>query len=66
MTDLYNELGAIGTPEQVTERLAYFRELYDPQEIMCWFNIGGMLSNEEVGRSMRLFADEVMPHFRNA
>ncbi len=64
--DLYNELGAIGTPEQVTERLAYFRELYDPQEIMCWFNIGGMLTNEEVGRSMRLFADEVMPHFRNA
>lgn len=64
--DLYNELGAIGTPEQVTERLAYFRELYDPQEIMCWFNIGGMLSNEEVGRSMRLFANEVMPHFRNA
>ncbi len=63
--DLYNELGAIGTPEQVTERLAYFRELYDPQEIMCWFNIGGMLSNEEVGRSMRLFADEVMPRFQD-
>ena len=63
--DLYNELGAIGTPEQVTERLAYFRELYDPQEIMCWFNIGGMLSNEEVGRSMRLFAEEVMPHFQD-
>ena len=64
--DLYNELGAIGTPEQVTERLTYFREIYDPQEIMCWFNIGGMLSNEEVGRSMRLFAEEVMPHFRKA
>ena len=32
---------------------------------MCWFNIGGVLSNEAVGRSMRLFAEEVMPHFRN-
>ena len=62
---IYDELGAIGTPEQVTERLQTFQELYQPQEIMCWFNIGGMLSNEEVSRSMRLFADEVMPHFRD-
>ena len=64
--DLYNELGAIGTPEQVTERLEYFKELYGPQEFMCWFNIGGMLTNEEVGRSMRLFAEEVMPRFRGS
>ena len=61
--DLYSELGAIGTPEQVIERLEGFKELYNPQEIMCWFNIGGMLSNEEVERSMRLFAEEVIPHF---
>ena len=61
--DLYGELGAIGTPEQVIERLEGFKELYNPQEIMCWFNIGGMLSNEEVERSMRLFAEEVIPHF---
>ena len=63
--DLYNELGAIGTPEQVIERLESFKERYNPQEIMCWFNIGGILTNDEVGRSMRLFAEEVMPHFRN-
>ena len=63
--DLYHELGAIGTPEQVIERLEGFKELYRPQEIMCWFNIGGMLSNEEVGRSMQLFADEVIPYFRD-
>ena len=63
--DLYHELGAIGTPEQVSERLEGFKELYRPQEIMCWFNIGGMLTNEEVGRSMSLFAEEVIPHFRN-
>ena len=63
--DLYNELGAIGTPEQVIERLEGFKERYNPQEIMCWFNIGGILTNEEVSRSMRLFAEEVMPHFRN-
>ena len=63
--DICNELGAVGAPHQVIERLEGFRELYQPQEFMCWFNIGGMLSNEEVARSMRLFAEEVMSHFRN-
>jgi alkanesulfonate monooxygenase SsuD/methylene tetrahydromethanopterin reductase-like flavin-dependent oxidoreductase (luciferase family) len=63
--DLYNELGAIGTPEQVAERLQGFKELYQPQEIMCWFNIGGVLTNEEVSRSMTMFAEEVMPRFRD-
>ena len=63
--DIHNELGAIGTPRQVIERLESFNDKYDAQEFMCWFNIGGVLSNEAVGRSMRLFAEEVMPHFRN-
>lgn len=63
--DIYNELGAVGTPQQVVERLEWFNELYQPQEIMCWFNIGGILTNEAVGRSMRLFAEEVMPRFRD-
>ena len=61
---IYDELGAIGTPQQVTARLEWFRELYHPQEFMCWFNIGGMLTNDEVARSMRLFAAEVMPRLR--
>ncbi len=64
--DIYNELGAVGTPQQVIERLEWFSELYRPQEFMCWFNIGGMLTGDEVGHSMRLFADEVMPHFRGS
>jgi len=63
--DICNELGAVGTPQQVIERLQRFRELYQPQEFMCWFNIGGMLSNEEGAHSMRLFAEEVMPHFQD-
>ena len=62
--DIHNELGAVGTPQQVIERLEWFRELYDPQEFMCWFNIGGILPHETVSRSMQLFAEEVMPHFR--
>ena len=63
--DIYGELGAIGTPQQVIERLEWFHERYNAQEFMCWFNIGGILTNEEVARSMQLFAEEVIPHFRN-
>ena len=58
-----DEYAAVGTPEQVSDKLATISERYHPQEIMCWFNIGGMLPHQEVKSSMRLFAEEVMPHF---
>ena len=59
-----DEFAAVGTPDQVSEKLNKFKEMYRPQEFMCWFNIGGMLTHAEVERSMRLFAEEVMPRFR--
>jgi alkanesulfonate monooxygenase SsuD/methylene tetrahydromethanopterin reductase-like flavin-dependent oxidoreductase (luciferase family) len=58
------EFAAVGTPDQVAGKLEMIKERYEPQEIMCWFNIGGMLPHPEVERSMRLFADEVMPRFQ--
>ena len=58
------EFAAVGTPDQVAAKLEKVIELYGPQEIMCWFNIGGMLPHAEVESSMRLFAQEVMPRFQ--
>ena len=58
------EFAAVGTPDQVAARLEKIIEMYGPQEIMCWFNIGGMLPHAEVESSMRLFAKEVMPRFQ--
>ena len=58
------EFAAVGTPDQVAAKLERFQEMYGPQEIMCWFNIGGMLPHAEVESSMRLFAEEVMPRFQ--
>ncbi|MDA0263675.1 MAG: LLM class flavin-dependent oxidoreductase [Chloroflexi bacterium] len=58
------EFAAVGTPDQVTAKLERFRDLYGPEEFMCWFNIGGMLPHAEVQSSMRLFAKEVMPRFQ--
>ncbi|MDA1127206.1 MAG: LLM class flavin-dependent oxidoreductase [Chloroflexi bacterium] len=58
------EFAAVGTPDQVAAKLERFKEMYEPQEFMCWFNIGGMLPHAEVESSMRLFAKEVMPRFQ--
>ena len=58
------EFAAVGTPNQVSAKLDRFKEMYGPQEFMCWFNIGGMLRHAEVESSMRLFAKEVMPRFQ--
>ncbi len=61
---IYNELAVIGSPDECIAKLRMFQEVFDNQEFMFWFNIGGMLSHQEVERSMRLFAQEVMPHFQ--
>ena len=57
-----DEFAAVGTPEQVTDKLLRFQEMYNPQGIICWFNTGGLLTHAQVESSMRLFAAEVMPH----
>ena len=58
-----DEFAAVGTPEQVAEKLHTFRAMYNPDGFICWFNTGGMLTQEEVVESMELFASEVMPEF---
>ena len=55
------EFGAVGDPEECADRIRHIQELYGAHEIMCWFNIGGMIPSAEVEKSMRLFADRVMP-----
>ena len=58
------ELSAIGSPARVIDKLESIIELLGADEIMCWFATGGLLPNEEVHASMRLFAEEVIPHFK--
>jgi alkanesulfonate monooxygenase SsuD/methylene tetrahydromethanopterin reductase-like flavin-dependent oxidoreductase (luciferase family) len=59
-----DEFAAVGTPDQVSAKLEQLKDIYGPQEFMCWFNIGGMLPHELVKSSMKLFATEVMPNFQ--
>ncbi|MYE41519.1 MAG: LLM class flavin-dependent oxidoreductase [Chloroflexi bacterium] len=58
-----DEYAAVGTPEQVAEKLDKFKGMYGPDGFICWFNTGGMIPHEDVANSMSLFAEEVMPHF---
>jgi alkanesulfonate monooxygenase SsuD/methylene tetrahydromethanopterin reductase-like flavin-dependent oxidoreductase (luciferase family) len=54
----------IGSPETVAAKITEL-ERAGVGEVVCWMNFGG-LAPEKVRRSMRLFAQEVMPSFRAA
>ena len=53
----------IGTPEQCVSKIREFQE-QGIEYFGCNFDFGGM-AQEKVLRSMRLFAEEVMPYFRD-
>ncbi len=52
----------LGTPEEATAKIADLRDTIGQQEIFCWMRIGG-LEDWKVKESMKIFANEVMPHF---
>lgn len=56
-------MGIFATPEACVDRLTQLREEFGMGRFLCWFNMGGQVPHEQVLRSMRLFADKVMPHF---
>lgn len=55
-------LGAVGTPAQVT---AAIRDLQAKHvtHFLCYMDLGG-LSYDEMAPAMRLFAEQVIPHFK--
>ena len=60
--DLIEEALLIGSPATVRQQVAELAEA-GVGELVCWMNFGG-LPPDKVRRSMRLFAEEVMPAFR--
>ncbi|MYC28536.1 MAG: LLM class flavin-dependent oxidoreductase [Chloroflexi bacterium] len=58
------ELSAMGSPDRIIDKLEEIKELLGADEFMCWFAAGGLMPNEDVKASMRLFAEEVIPHFK--
>jgi alkanesulfonate monooxygenase SsuD/methylene tetrahydromethanopterin reductase-like flavin-dependent oxidoreductase (luciferase family) len=55
------EQGVFGDAAEVTDRLQAARDEFGLSQIICWFDQGAMLPRDEVERTMREFADQVMP-----
>lgn len=53
----------IGSPEQVVEQLEAFHDVSSMDEVLIRTHFPG-LDMDKADRSLELFADEVMPHFR--
>ena len=55
------ELAVYGTPDTVADRLIELRETLGYSTLVLWMNSGGRVPHARVMRSMRLFAERVMP-----
>ena len=53
--------GVFGDASEVIDRLQAARDEFGLSQIICWFNQGSMLPRREVERTMREFADQIMP-----
>ena len=60
----HNDIAFYGDPAQCTEKIGALQQEFQMAEFICWFNVGGLIASADVMDSMRLFASEVMPHFR--
>jgi alkanesulfonate monooxygenase SsuD/methylene tetrahydromethanopterin reductase-like flavin-dependent oxidoreductase (luciferase family) len=56
--------GVFGDAAEVVDRMQAARDDFGLSQIICWFDQGNMLPRAEVERTMRRFADEVMPKLR--
>jgi len=62
LDELFEERTLVGSPARVRDRIQQYREVCGMTHMTCVMAPGDM-PQEDVLRSMRLFADEVMPHF---
>jgi alkanesulfonate monooxygenase SsuD/methylene tetrahydromethanopterin reductase-like flavin-dependent oxidoreductase (luciferase family) len=58
------EKGIAGTPDMVTARLKELRDEAQLAGVSAEINPGSMLSHDQVMSSLRLYIQEVMPHFK--
>ena len=59
--EVLKELAVYGTADEVADRLLQLRETLGYTSLSVWMNSGGQVPHERVMRSMRLFAERVIP-----
>lgn len=58
-------MGLYGSPETCAQKIRTAHEQCGMNQIICWFNPGGLVPHQQVLASMRRFAEEVMPAVRD-
>ena len=62
--DDWDEVAIYGDPATCVEKIRAFERQFQSGDYNCFFDAGGLIPHSDVMDSMRLFAAEVMPHFR--
>ena len=62
--DLLRDILVYGTPEAVVERITEIREELHLSGVIADMNVGGLIPQERVLNSIRLFGEQVAPEFR--
>ena len=65
LEQLLDEVCAIGSVREVSEKLAALRERYGVGHFLTWCNTGGMIPHDQVVRSMTLIMERVAPALRS-
>ena len=53
-----------GSPARCVQKLREAHRQCGMEQVICWFNPGGLVPHRQVLASMRRFAEEVMPAVR--
>ena len=63
LDELFEERTFSGSPQTVVRKLRAYTDICEIKRLNCVFRLGSM-TPETVAQSIRLFAAEVMPHFK--
>ena len=62
--EVQREKVAVGTPEMVIERLQEMKETLQLSSLTAEFNAGGLIPQENIARSLRLFCEKIVAAFK--
>jgi len=65
-SNVCREKVAVGTPEMVIDRIQEMQEKLQLSGFVAEFNAGGMIPQEKISSSLRLFCEKVLPKFSRA
>jgi alkanesulfonate monooxygenase SsuD/methylene tetrahydromethanopterin reductase-like flavin-dependent oxidoreductase (luciferase family) len=63
--DIDATMGVYGTPAACIQKIKDIHQQCGMNQLICWFNPGGLVPHQQVLANMRRFAEEVMPAVRD-